>query len=69
MKLVDSKTNLDRKCFMIDPHCPNVLMFHYALRNKIINHELVKTAKLIIQVFFEISNLSIFFVYYISIIN
>jgi hypothetical protein len=35
---------------MIDPHCPNVLMFHFALRNKILNHELVKTAKLIVQV-------------------
>ena len=35
---------------MIDPHCANVLSFHYALREKILNHEFVKDYKLIIQV-------------------
>jgi hypothetical protein len=49
LKIVDSKKSLERKCFMIDPHCNNVLMFHYALRNRILNHELVKTYKLIVQ--------------------
>lgn len=49
LKQVDFKKNLDRRCFMIDPHCPNVLMFHFALREKITNHELVKSYKLIIQ--------------------
>jgi len=49
LKIVDSKKSLERKCFMIDPHCNNVLMFHYALRNRILNNELVKTYKLIVQ--------------------
>ena len=38
---------------MIDPHCPNVIMFHFALREKITNHDLVKSFKLIIQVFLQ----------------
>ncbi len=50
LKLVDNKKNLERKCFMIDPHCTNVLMFHYSLRDKIMNHEFTKTFKLIAQV-------------------
>jgi hypothetical protein len=49
LKLVEFKRVLDKKCFMIDPHCPNVLMFHYSLREKILNHELVKSFKLIVQ--------------------
>ena len=47
---VESKQVLDRKCFMIDPHCPNVVMFHYSLRDKIIGSEYVKSAKLVVQV-------------------
>jgi 16S rRNA C967 or C1407 C5-methylase (RsmB/RsmF family) len=46
---VEVKRVLERKCFMIDPHCPNVIMFHYSLRDKIINSEFVKSAKLVIQ--------------------
>jgi hypothetical protein len=49
LKLVEFKRVMDKKCFMIDPHCPNVLMFHYSLREKILTHELVKTFKLIVQ--------------------
>ena len=49
LKLVDSKKFLERKCFMVDPHCSNLLMFNYGLREKILNHELVKTFKLIVQ--------------------
>ena len=37
---------------MVDPHCSSLLMFHYSLRAKLINHELVKKFKLIIQVTF-----------------
>jgi len=49
LKLIDTKKKLDKKCFMIDSHCTNVLMFHYSLREKILNHDLVKTFKLIVQ--------------------
>lgn len=58
LKLVENKKSLERKCFMIDPHCPNVIMFHYALRDKITNHELVKDYKLLIQVIeFNLQNI------------
>ena len=50
LKQVEVKKTLDRKCFMIDPHCPNVIMFHYSLRDKITNSDYVRSAKLIIQV-------------------
>ena len=50
LTLVDCKDQLDRKCFMLDPHCANVLMFHYTLRDKLNDHELVKNFKMIIQV-------------------
>ncbi len=49
LKLVDSKKFLERKCFMVDPHCSNLLMFNYGLREKILSHEFVKTFKLIVQ--------------------
>lgn len=49
LKLVELKKSLERKCFMIDPHCPNVLMFHYALREKILSSEYVKNCQLIVQ--------------------
>lgn len=54
LRLVDSKNKIDRKCFMIDSHCPNLLMFHYALRDKIVNHDMVKSGKLVVQVWFGI---------------
>lgn len=50
LKLVECKNQLDRKCFIIDSHCPNLLMFHYALRDKIVNHDMVRSGKLIVQV-------------------
>lgn len=50
LRLVECKSELERKCFMIDQHCPNLLMFHYALRDKIFHHEMVKDGKLIVQV-------------------
>lgn len=49
LKQVDSKKNLEKKCFLIDPHCTNVIMFHYALRTRILNHDLVKQYRLIVQ--------------------
>lgn len=52
LRLVECKSELDRKCFMIDSHCPNLLMFHYALREKITHHEMAKSGKLIVQVIF-----------------
>ena len=50
LQLVSGKECLDHTCFMIDPHCANLLTFHYTLRNRITNHEFVKDYKLIIQV-------------------
>jgi hypothetical protein len=52
LKQVEVKRVLDRKCFMIDPHCPNVVMFHYSLRDRIMNSEYVKKCKLVVQVIF-----------------
>jgi hypothetical protein len=50
LKMVVCKKSLDRKCFMVDPHCNNLLMFHFAIREKIMNHEFVKSCKLVVQV-------------------
>lgn len=57
LRIVEYKKSLDKKCFMLDPHCPNVLMFHYALREKILSSDHVKDFKLIVQVniYFELS--------------
>jgi 16S rRNA C967 or C1407 C5-methylase (RsmB/RsmF family) len=49
LTMVENKSELDKKCFCLDAHCPNVLMFHYTLRDRITNHDLIKTSKLIIQ--------------------
>ena len=57
-KKVENKKSLERKCFMVDAHGPNVIMFHYSLRDRIISHELVRNYKLIIQV-----NLKFFYFY------
>ena len=50
LKQVEAKNVLERKCFMIDPHCPNVVMFHYTLRDRMTSSEHVESARLIVQV-------------------
>jgi hypothetical protein len=47
--LVEYKKSLEKRCFMVDPHCTNLLMFHFSLREKILNHEFVKSCQLIVQ--------------------
>lgn len=54
LKQVEVKRVLDKRCFMIDPHCPNVIMFHYSLRDKIITSEHVRSARLVVQVDFDL---------------
>lgn len=49
LTIVENKKFLDKKCFMVDPHCSNLLMFHYALRDKILNSDYVKNFELIVQ--------------------
>lgn len=49
LRKVDNKDELEKKCFMIDTHCLNVLTFHYSFRNQLANHDFVKSYKLVIQ--------------------
>jgi hypothetical protein len=49
LRQVELKDDLEKKCFMIDPHCFNVITFHYSFRNNLANHEFIKSFKLVIQ--------------------
>lgn len=49
LQLVDESTPLTDECFKWDPHCPQFVIFHPSLRNKLVQSVLVRKNKLIIQ--------------------
>ncbi|CAF1217904.1 unnamed protein product [Didymodactylos carnosus] len=49
MTRVYSINDVQRKTFMVDFHCPNLLIFHYSQKQRISNHRLVKNGLLYLQ--------------------
>ncbi|CAF1084711.1 unnamed protein product [Didymodactylos carnosus] len=49
MTRVYNINDVQRKTFMVDFHCPNLLIFHYSQKHRISNHRLVKEGLLYLQ--------------------
>ncbi len=49
MKRVYSIVDMNKRTFLIDYHCPNLLVFHYTQKQRLMTHQLVRENHLYLQ--------------------
>lgn len=49
MKRVKTIADMDKRAFCIDYHCPNLIIFHYSQKQRLMTHSLVRDHHLYLQ--------------------